>query len=135
MADKALRPGTISGLGKKLDEFSEVLTPEERSVLLGLLGAAGSSLEEAAKSSEAEGGNLGIAPNVFVPGNLPKFSTALDATFERLDFGGGGTGPLEDSVGVGVASVSWSKDYNMEAPGSRFGGGRLGTIPGMRFRR
>lgn len=136
MADDNLKLSTIKGLGEKLDEFADVLSNEERAVLLGLLGAAGSSLEGGARESEAEGGNLRMQPSIKVPPQMPKFSDALNATFERFDFtGAGGSGPLQDSVGVGVASVSWSKDYNMADPSSRVGGDRLGSIPGMSFRR
>ena len=131
---KTLEQNTVSELGRKLDEFSDVLTPEERAVLLGLLGAAGSSLESAAAQSETEGGvSFRTPPEISVPQRLPRFSDALNTTFNKFDIGGG-TDPLQDSVGVGVFSVSWSKDYNMTAPGMDRTN-PINTIPGFNFRR
>lgn len=136
MPDRMLDRAMVNGLAAKLDQFGQNLTREEQAVLAGLLGVASATIEESQKAVEAGGGRVGVQPNIDVAGNIPNLSDALKASFTHVPVGGDG-GSVSDSVGVGVGSVSWSKDYNMTAPDiGRVVGPNLRTpnVPGLRTR-
>jgi hypothetical protein len=111
-----LKAATVTSLGAKLDKLQAELTPEEAAVLAGLLGVAGSTLEKA----HVEVPSAGHVDEVITPaaGVVPKMSDLLDITFKpggvRAEIFNPGD-EVSDSIGVGVACVSWSKDYNIEA--------------------
>jgi len=68
----------IDGLGRKLDEFSAVLTDRERTVLYGVLGMAGKSIEEVVQSHQGGG-----APSGASGGQLPSLSQQFQEAFEN----------------------------------------------------
>lgn len=131
MSSKQLDPTVVASVARKLDEFNEVLTDDERAVLLGVFGIAQSTIdahhqERQTESGRLEGDSVLIRPDA---GRLPKLSSAFAGTFSRL-----GTldpaGPVSDSIGVGVLCVSWSKDYN-KMPDQL---GPRTSIPGLKNR-
>jgi len=67
----------IDGLGRKLDEFSAVLTERERTVLYGVLGMAGKSIEEVVQSHQ------GGTPSGASEGQLPSLSQQFQDAFEN----------------------------------------------------
>ncbi len=116
MADKTLSSQTVTSLAGKLDEFAEVLTSEEHAVLLGLLGMASATIEQAHSGVDTE--DFAASKSVLtLPSaqRLPSLSTGLKDAFRALP-GFDPIGPVSDSIGVGVACVSWSKDYNKGIP-------------------
>lgn len=136
MPEKALTAQTISNLARKLDEFSEVLTPDEHAVLLGLIGTA----EAAMQSSHAEAETEGMTTDRAIlnrPTNvvLPKLSDAIGSTFKNVPGLGDGVGPVSDSVGVGWLCVSWSKDYNKLQPDESILQPQAMRLPGMKVYR
>lgn len=118
MAERSLSVGTVTSLSKKLDEFAEALTPEEHTVLLGLLGAASATFAKGHEEAEAEGVAVERAFVAQPKGKLPQLSGALKETFTGIDKIGNPAGPVSDSVGVGWLCVSWSKDI------------KIATLPG-----
>lgn len=134
MTEKTLDRKTIDELAQKLDQFSEVLSPDEHAVLLGLIGTAGSAMEASHAGAETEGVTADraiLARPEAKP--LPKLSGALKDTFKSVpQLGGGGAGPISDSVGVGWLCVSWSKDYNETMPGGDVIQPGTLRVPGMK---
>jgi hypothetical protein len=130
MAEKTLSSQTVTSLAGKLDEFAEVLTPEEHGVLLGLLGMASATLEQAHSGVDTEGYTAGKSM-IQVPssGKLPSLSLGLKDAFRSVPGMSDPLGPISDSIGVGVACVSWSKDYNKDLPGM---GGEAMRIRGLK---
>jgi len=130
MADNILSPQTVASLAGKLDEFAEVLTPEEHGVLLGLLGMASATMEQAHSGLDAEA--LASEKSIVqVPssGKLPSLPTGLKDAFKAVPGLGNPSGPFSDSVSVGATCVTWSKDYNKDFPG---GGGAAMRIRGLK---
>ncbi len=132
MTQNVLDPATIASLGQKLDEFSEVLTPDEQAVMLGLLGIAEATIAASHEDADTEGARE--VPFVSQPGvsKMPKMSATLKDTFRALPGMGLGDpgGPLADSVGVGWLCVSWSKDIDNVARG-----GAVMRVKGLRTTR
>lgn len=119
MTEKSLSAQTIANLAQKLDEFSEVLTPDEHAVLLGLIGTASTAMEAAHSGAESEGVASDRAIlNRPTTGTLPKLSAAITDTFKAVPGIKDPASPVMDSVGVGWLCVSWSKDYNKVNPGA-----------------
>src|SRR4051794_21505958 len=87
----------IEKLATKLDELSEVLTENERSLLFAIISIAGRTIASPQKSS---------AP--VVSPNLPKLSDAFKSAFkagaaDKYDFE-----TAAKSVSVGGGSVTWT---------------------------
>lgn len=119
MADKNIDTQTVASLGKKLDEFAEVLSPEEHSVLLGLIGMASATMEQAHASVDTEA--LAVDRHVVslpTSGKLPSLSLGVKDAFKAMGQATSPGGAVQDSIGVGVSCVSWSKDYSKSLPGS-----------------
>ncbi|UXH76375.1 hypothetical protein [Roseateles amylovorans] len=127
MADTSLEVKTVQSLARKLDEFAEVLSPEEHAVLLGLIGTAGATLSAGHAGADTEG--VDVKSVLSTPGRLPSLSVGLKDAFKSLPGWTDPAGPVSDSIGVGVACVSWSKDYNKLGPADVRG---LSQIPGLR---
>ncbi|TMW70856.1 hypothetical protein FG147_10690 [Thauera sp. UPWRP] len=127
MSNSALEVSTIQSLGRKLDEFAEVLTPEEHAVLLGLISTAGATLE----AGHAEADTEGVTDKAILTQStrLPNLSVGLKDAFKNLPGVSDPLGPVADSIGVGVACVSWSKDYNKVSPVDKVG---LSKITGLK---
>lgn len=119
MSNSALDANTVQSLGRKLDEFAEVLTPEEHAVLLGLISTAGATLE----AGHAEADTEGVTDKAILTQStrLPNLSLGLKDAFKGLPGINDPLGPVSDSIGVGVVCVSWSKDYNKINPIDRVG--------------
>lgn len=116
MTEKTLSPQIIASLSQKLDEFSEVLSPDEHAVLLGLIGTAGAMMESAHAQTEGATTDRAIIDRPQTA-TLPKLSTAIKDTFRTVPGIVDPAGPVSDSIGVGWLCVSWSKDYNKLNPG------------------
>jgi hypothetical protein len=123
----SLEVKTVQSLARKLDEFAEVLTPEEHAVLLGLISTAGATFEAGHSGVETEG--VSSKAVITTPSKLPRLSAGLNEAFKGLPGVVDPIGPVSDSIGVGVMCVSWSKDYN------KIGGpdiGAISKIPGLK---
>lgn len=132
MSERQLSASTVQSLSKKLDEFSEVLTTDEHAVLLGLLGLAGSTLEQSHAGMDTEGLTNDKALVIQPAGRLPALSEGLKGAFGKMPIGDP-AGPVSDSVGVGWLCVSWSKDYKESIQDKVINPGRVAaTIPGLR---
>lgn len=132
MSERQLSGQTVQSLSKKLDEFSEVLTAEEHAVLLGLLGLAGSTLEQSHAGMDTEGLTNDKALVIQPAGRLPALSEGLKGAFAKLPIVDP-VSPVADSVGVGWLCVSWSKDYKESIQDKVVNPGRVtATIPGLR---
>ncbi|MEY4413723.1 MAG: hypothetical protein RIQ53_1016 [Pseudomonadota bacterium] len=127
MSDSTLDVRTVQSLGRKLDEFAEVLSPDEHAVLLGLISTAGATLE----AGHAEADTEGVTDKAVLTQStrLPALSVGLKDAFKTLPGISDPAGPVSDSIGVGVACVSWSKDYNKLNPADKVG---LSKIPGLK---
>jgi hypothetical protein len=140
---QSLDRDAVRSLAAKLDSLGEVLTDEERALLLGVFGIAGNALSDVAGQAEDAGqpvaDQIATASSARLDrtGRLPSLSDGFLLAFEPRAVGRftfpGGAGPVSDSIGVGVACVSWSKDYNMPAgvdqvtlPNEAAGGGAVG---------
>lgn len=131
----------ITSLAGKLDEFGDVLTPEEQSLMLAVFGMASTALGSATEGAQTESGEsvatkIGIdqASVMKLKGasaNLPKLSSGfLDAfrpgqagRFSVL--GGEVQNSVDVSVGGACVSVGWSKDTGLEALGA------INTLPNV----
>lgn len=131
MSERQLNPSTVQSLSKKLDEFSEVLSPDEHAVLLGLLGLAGSTLEHSHAGMDTENLAMDKPSLVYPAGRLPALSVGLKEAFAKMPIKDP-VGPVADSIGVGVVCVSWSKDYNKEMNDRVINPGVAAGIPGLR---
>jgi hypothetical protein len=127
MSNSTLDAKTVQSLALKLDEFSEVLTPEEHAVLLGLISTAGATLEAGHAGTDTEG--LPDKAILTAPARLPSLSLGLKDAFKGLPGIRDPISPVADSIGVGVTCVSWSKDYN-KIVGTDFGA--LSKISGLK---
>lgn len=128
MAEKTLDPQTVASLAGKLDEFAEVLTPEEHGVLLGLLGMASATMEQAHAGVDTE--DLNTERNIVqlpASGKLPALSVGLKDAFKAVPSMFDPAGPISNSIGVSVACVSWSRDYKETLPGKE-----TMRIPGLK---
>lgn len=131
----------LGSLAAKLDEFSAVLTEQEKAVLLGIFGMANTALSSASQTESArrqtEGGRFAVsgatgtaapaaasAPAASaavaaapVMGSLPKLSDAFKNTFTAGTPGAfkfGGAGPLADSVDVSVGGACVSVGWSKD---------------------
>lgn len=119
MTDKNLSIQTVDSLARKLDEFAEVLTAEEHSVLLGLIGMASATMEQAQSGYDTEAfATEKSVVQVPSAGKPPALSVGIKDAFKAVGGVGDPGGTISDSIGVGVTCVSWSKDYK-EAPRMR----------------
>lgn len=135
MSDKSLDASTIQSLSNKLDEFAEVLSPEEHAVLLGLIGMAGATMEHGHASVDTEGAAPPKAVLTQSAGRMPKLSVGIKDAFRAVPGVINPGGEVMDSVGVGVLCVSWSKDYSsMTNPMDKVTqpGANLARIRGLR---
>jgi hypothetical protein len=121
MAERTLSSNTVTSLSKKLDEFSEALTPDEHAVLLGLLGTASATFAKGHEEAEAEGITAEAAVvSRSAATKLPQLSSALKETFAGMEGIRNPGGQVSDSIGVGWLCVSWSKDIKIATqPGER----------------
>jgi hypothetical protein len=102
MPDVPVTDDDVIGLGKKLDQFSEVLTSKEQLMLLAMIKAAGKQFLPSATAAPPA--------HPTAPQTLPKLSNAFDTAFlpgraaefaEQSEFS---IGPINISGGV-TASV------------------------------
>lgn len=112
--DKQVKKEVLRSLGGRLDELAAELSPDERAVLTGLIGLAGDTLQTAVDDAPADANDTGITANR-PNADLPPLSAVLEDAF-RTELKARPkifTGEeVQDSIGVGVGCVSWSKDYN-----------------------
>jgi hypothetical protein len=123
MAEVTLSKSDIDGLARKLDEFGEVLSADEKAILLAIFGLAATSLSKAVSESESglSAANVAaglVAPTVDRSALLPRLSDGFRDAFNpgtagRFTIPGG---EVMDSIGVSVGCISWSMDYNMPDP-------------------
>ncbi|SDD09573.1 hypothetical protein SAMN05216337_1007175 [Bradyrhizobium brasilense] len=108
-------------LGKKLDDFGQILAPKEKAVLLMVFGAAAATYDRAGlKESPAVGG---AASTIKISGalNRVKLSDGLKSVgaFTSVPVGGFGDSPVADSIGVGgdftCVHGDWTKDLKAGA--------------------
>jgi len=103
--DVSITKSGIEKLAAKLDELGEVLTEQERALLLAVFRLAGAALNDALVESESESG--GSRPSVTKPitalasGFTKAFQPAIAKGFTELRM-------KADGVEVG-GSVKWSK--------------------------
>jgi len=125
----------IEEFGRKLDQFGNELSQEERALLLGVFGLASTALDEGAVKAIRAGAALPVTrthltrTKVDTGKELPRLSDGFMRAFlagQAGNFSIVGPGPVEDSIGVSVTCVSWSKDYNQEPLQPEETGQRLG---------
>jgi hypothetical protein len=140
MSEKRISKEDLQGLARKMETIEEVLTPEERAIMLGIFGMASAGLSAATeKAGQIEGvekvtERVNIGKRVGITAvtdatDLPTLREGFTSSFVAGRPGsfvlGGGFGPVEDSIGVSVGgtcvSVSWSKTISDFAP--------IGNIP------
>lgn len=68
----------IDGLAQKFDEFADVLSDREKSVLYGVLGLAGQAVDELVAA-----GDQGAGPDAGEPADLPALSTQFKEAFDN----------------------------------------------------
>lgn len=114
----------MQALAKKLSRLEGTLSEDERALLLGIFGIAGNALADAAAEDERgarraiEGIRRAESAELAHEGELPSLAEGFLLAFEPRATGTftfPDAGPVSDSIGVGVACVSWSKDYNQVA--------------------
>jgi tetrahydrodipicolinate N-succinyltransferase len=126
----------VSSVAEKLDEFSEVLSEDERAVLLGIFGLAESAITSAHQEVETESGVLTGDSYILKPSlrtKIPRLSDAFAGSFSRISEVGGGQ--VSDSWGVSVLCVSWSKDIDEAITPGELVTNPVNNIPGMKIRR
>ena len=116
MAEISISQQDIDSIARKLDDFGDVLSENERGVLLAIFGLAATAIGSASSESEAAGNPITHSIASFsdtrlsFSGRLPRLSDGFQNAFRPGAAGRfkiGSIGTVAD-VAVGGTTVTWS---------------------------